>query len=72
MVGADYDKIKKFVKKNFAKMDTKSDPEIDAWTIRGSTFHGLRRISEVSDFSQGSEFSKGSNCSKRCKFSKGV
>ena len=37
MVGADYDKIKKF-KKIDAKMDTNLDPNIDAWTIRGSTF----------------------------------
>ena len=44
VVGADYDKIKEIIKKIFTKMDTKSDPEIDAWTIRGSTFQVLGGI----------------------------
>ena len=37
MVFADYDKIENFMK-IYAKMDPKSDPEIDVWAIRGPIF----------------------------------
>ena len=40
MVFADYDKIKNFMK-IYAKIDPKSEPQIDVLAIRGSTFEVL-------------------------------
>ena len=40
VVFADYDKIKIFMKIR-AKMDSKSEPKIDVWAIRGPTFEVL-------------------------------
>ena len=51
MVGADYDKIKNFIKID-AKLDTESDPKINAWTIRGSTFQVLGGFSRCLIFDE--------------------
>ena len=37
MVFVDYDKFENFMK-IYAKIDTKSDPKIDVWALRGPTF----------------------------------
>ena len=40
MVNAYYDKIENFMK-IYAKMEPKSEPNIDVWAIRGPTFEVL-------------------------------
>ena len=40
MVGADYERIEKFMKIN-AKMDTKSEPKTEVWVIRVPPFEVL-------------------------------
>ena len=55
MVFADYDKVGNFMN-IYAKMNTKSEPKIEVWAIRGPTFEvlgGFLRSLFFDEFSNG-------------------
>ena len=58
MVFADYEKIKDFIKFD-VKMNTKGEPKIEVWAIRGPTFEvlgGFLRSLNFYEFSIGEKF----------------